>query len=119
MKKVLIAEDEYVTAELFKHVVGNRLKHNVVGVVHSGADAVDQAHALIPDVVLLDIKMEDDCAGIEACKKIKKEFPDMKVFLLTAYAKGMLKSLLDGVPYDGYIDKLNFSDEVKGILESF
>ena len=118
MKRVLIAEDEYVTAELFKHVVENRLKPEVVAVVHSGVEAIEQVRTLKPDVALLDIKMEEDCAGIEACKKIKEEFPHIKVFLLTAYSKETLKSLLDDVCYDGYIDKLRFSEVVKEILEN-
>ncbi len=116
MKKVLIADDEYVTAELFRHIVAKRLKHEVVGVVHAGADAVEQTRALKPDVVFLDIKMESPLAGIDACKKIKKEFPHIKVFLLTAYSRTVLKETLNGVPCDGHIDKLNFSDVAKEIL---
>ncbi len=119
MKRVLIVEDEYVTAELFRHVVANRLKHEVVGVAYSGEEALARVRELGPDVVFLDIKMEGEYAGIEACRKIKEERPQTKVFLLTAYSKHVLKDKLDNVPCDGYIDKLNFSDVAKGILDSF
>jgi CheY-like chemotaxis protein len=118
MKRVLIVEDEYVTAELFRHVVANRLKHEVVAVAYSGEEALARVRELNPEVVFMDIKMEEEYAGIEACKRIKEERPQTKVFLLTAYSRHVLKEKLDNVPCDGYIDKLNFSDIVKDLMEN-
>lgn len=107
MKKILIAEDDYIIATLIKDIIQN-YGHTVVGVAHSGEEAINQAFALQPDMVFLDINMDYKTAGIDACKAIKEKLPHTKVFFLTAYTKDSFENELNNVPYDGYFDKVDF-----------
>lgn len=116
MKRVLIADDDYITAEMFKSAI-ERLGHNVIAVAHNSEDAISQACALRPDVAFLDIKMDYRTAGIHASNMIKERFPDMKVYFLTAYAKDIFRAELINAQYDGYIDKLKFMDIVDQVLQ--
>ena len=116
MKRVLIADDDYITAEMFKEAIEN-LGHNVVAVAHNSEEAVDQACKLHPDVAFLDIKMDYRIAGIHASNLIKDKFPDIQVYFLTAYAKDVFHAELVNAQYDGYIDKLKFMDIVDKILK--
>ncbi|MFH1692534.1 MAG: response regulator [Candidatus Omnitrophota bacterium] len=115
MKKVLIAEDEVVVAELFKEIVED-LGYSAY-IANSGEEAIESAIAFHPDVVFMDIRMEHRTAGIDACKKIKEKMPETKVYFLSAYLQGAFESELEGVRYDGYIDKLSFTAVVEGLLK--
>lgn len=60
--------------------------YNVVGEGSDGFDAIDLCKELMPDVILLDIKMEN-LDGLAAAKVISKECPDTAIIMLTAYSK--------------------------------
>ena len=54
----------------------------VVGEAGDGAEAVDLAAALLPDIVLMDVRMPRR-SGIEACTAIKDVVPSAKIVMLT------------------------------------
>jgi len=116
VKKVLIADDDYITTEMYKTIVED-LGHKVVAVTHTGDDTVKKTIELHPDIVFLDIKMDYKNAGIEACKSIKNKFPKMKVYLLTAYAKEVFEKELPDTHHDGFIDKMKFIDIAEELLK--
>ena len=57
---------------------------HVVGEAVSGSEALEQARALRPRLVLLDIRMEHD-DGLDALQALKGEHPQMIIVLLTTY----------------------------------
>ena len=57
----------------------------IAGEAGGGVAACDQAEALEPDVVLMDLSMPD-LSGIDAMKKIHESKPDLPVVILTAHA---------------------------------
>lgn len=57
----------------------------VAGEAGGGVAACDQAEALRPDVVLMDLSMPD-LSGIDAMKKIHESRPELPVVILTAHA---------------------------------
>lgn len=54
----------------------------VVGAACDGLDAPSQAQLLKPDVILMDIRMPN-CNGLDATRKIKAQFPMIKIVILT------------------------------------
>ena len=57
----------------------------VAGEAGGGVAACDQAEALAPDIVLMDLSMPD-LSGIDAMKKIHETRPELPVVILTAHA---------------------------------
>jgi DNA-binding NarL/FixJ family response regulator len=65
----------------------------------------------IPDVLLLDINLPDG-SGIDFCKEIKQEYPNLKVLILTTHSEySIAKRVMDNGA-DGYILKNALSEEV-------
>jgi hypothetical protein len=86
MKKpsILIVEDENIVArDIRARVI--RQGYDVTDVVSSGEDAVTQAGANRPDLVLMDIKLAGAMDGVEAAETIRSRY-DIPVVYLTAYA---------------------------------
>ena len=81
--KIVIVEDMIDIAEYFEMVLGKEADFDVVGVAHTGLDGVELVFKTIPDIVLMDIQMEHQLSGIEATEKIKENFPEIKVIMLT------------------------------------
>jgi CheY-like chemotaxis protein len=85
---VLIIEDEPIIAMDLETIVRD-LSHNVTGVAVTRDEAVAQAHAHRPGLVLADIQLADDSSGIDAVKDILSEF-QVPVIFITAFPERLL-----------------------------
>ncbi len=56
----------------------------VVGEATNGAEALAKVPVLGPDVILMDVRMEK-LGGIEACREITGQYPDVRVLMLTSF----------------------------------
>ena len=84
MQRIIIADDEVIIASQ----IGECLTANdyqVAGIASSGAEAVEMALELKPDLMLMDIVMPGKLDGISAAAKINKAL-NIPVIFLTAYA---------------------------------
>ncbi|NER22153.1 MAG: diguanylate cyclase [Symploca sp. SIO1C2] len=84
MIKILIVEDESVVAWDIQETL-EQLGYKVVANVTSGAEAIQIPAAIKPDLVLMDIQLEDEMDGITAAGKIRDRF-DIPIIYLTAHA---------------------------------
>jgi len=82
--KVLVVEDERIVAEDIKMRL-EKLGYAVIGMAHSGEEAIKKAGEKHPDLVLMDIVLEGEMSGIEAASLIGSRF-DVPFVYLTAYA---------------------------------
>ena len=81
---ILVAEDEAIIAlELKLLLLHNNF--NVVGVVKSGEDLINESRKQHPDVIITDINLKGELNGIEAAKMINKKFPKTPVIFITGY----------------------------------
>ncbi len=81
---VLLAEDHQIVREGFRSLLEYERDIEVVGEVETGRQAVAIVKKLRPDVVLMDIAMPR-LNGLEATRQIRRDFPDTKVVILSAY----------------------------------
>jgi CheY-like chemotaxis protein len=85
---VLIIEDEPIIAMDIETIVRD-LGHNVTGVAVTRDEAVAQARAHPPGLVLADIQLADDSSGIDAVRDILAEF-SVPVIFITAFPERLL-----------------------------
>ena len=81
---ILIVEDELLIAKNLSHKLES-LGYQIVGIVSSGADAIQRAGAMEPDLILMDIVIKGDMDGIETAVIINQKF-DIPIIYTTAYA---------------------------------
>ncbi len=100
--KILIADDETLIAMSLSTMLQN-LGHRMIARARTGQEAVEKAQEFSPDLILMDIKM-DDMDGLEASRKILSQHP-IPIIILTAYSQTDLIEQADAVGVSGYLVK--------------
>ena len=84
MIKVLLVDDQDILVEGLKLILGREEDIQIVGTANNGRKAYEACRSHRPDVVLMDIKMPE-VSGVEATGMIKKDFPEVKIIVLTTF----------------------------------
>lgn len=80
--KLIIVEDDKVLSLLLSKMV-ERLGYEVLEIVTKGQEAIKKINELRPDLVLMDIMLEDDIDGIEAMATVRADGVDTSVIYIT------------------------------------
>lgn len=88
--KVLIAEDMEPLRRLYKKIINSAPDMKVVADTDTGKEAVALALQTQPDVILMDIEMEDRDAGLRAVENILGAKQNPKIIILTVYEEDEL-----------------------------
>ena len=102
--RVLLVEDHTVVGEALATMLSFEEDIAVVGAVRSGADAVESAGRLNPDVVLMDIRIEG-LNGIEATRRIRDAYPEIRVIALTMHDDAETVAEVVAAGADGFVPK--------------
>lgn len=102
--RVLIADDQRVVREGLALVLGLLPDVEIVGSAADGDEAVALVAELRPDIVLMDLRMPR-CDGVEATRRLRAAYPEVKVVVLTTYSddRSVLEALRAGAR--GYLTK--------------
>jgi NarL family two-component system response regulator LiaR len=82
--RVLICDDQIIVCEGLHRILNADPEIQVVGAAHDGMEALEMVSQHKPDLVLMDLKMPN-MNGITATRKIRDQFPDVHVLVLTTY----------------------------------
>ncbi len=84
MIRVLICDDQEIVCEGLQRILDTDGEINVVGTAHNGLEALEMVERLLPDLVLMDLKMSV-MNGVVATRKIRERYPEIRVLVLTTY----------------------------------
>lgn len=84
MIRLLIVDDQDIVRQGLATILRHEPGIEVAGVAANGQEALAQAGALHPDVVLMDLKMPV-MNGIQATRSLSERFPQCKVLVLSTY----------------------------------
>jgi DNA-binding NarL/FixJ family response regulator len=82
--RVLLTDDHDILRQGLKLLLGLQPEMEIVGEARTGLEAVEMAHKLKPDVVVMDITMAG-MDGLEACQRIRSQIPETQVLMLTMH----------------------------------
>ncbi|MDP3558332.1 MAG: response regulator transcription factor [Bacteroidota bacterium] len=110
---ILFAEDH----KLFRELLISELKqYNIItiGEAGDGFQLLDLLKSKEPDLILLDIEMPN-MNGSETFDKIRKQYPDLKIILLTSYSDDVLINYFYSRGASAYLNK---NTDVKIVAET-
>lgn len=82
--RVVVADDHPLFRQGLRAVLASAQGVELVGEASTGHEAVEAAGELLPDVVLMDLRMPD-LSGVEATRRIVREHPGARVLVLTMH----------------------------------
>ncbi len=109
MINILIADDHKVLMDGFVSIFKNVEDFHVVASVNNGQEVLDKLKETEVDIVLLDINMPV-LNGVETCKKISKDYPQVKVIALSMYRESSFVKRMKQNGAKGYLLKDDSAD---------
>lgn len=104
MTRILVVDDHDLVRMGIVRMLADIEGYQVVGDAKSGEEAVTKARTLLPDVVLMDVKMPG-MGGLEATKKLLVVNPTLKIIAVTACDDDLYPTRLMQAGAVGYVTK--------------
>jgi len=117
MTRIVLAEDHSLVRDGLRMLLTMEHGMDVAAETGNGADVERLVREARPDLLLLDLDLPG-CHGIELATRIKSEFADLKILVLTgsAHAESVGAALAAGA--DGYVVKLEDNSELLVALQA-
>lgn len=116
-QKILLVDDHEVVRLGLKSLLEHNAQFEVVAEAGTAKEAVEQVAKTHPDVVLMDIRLPG-ASGIEACDEITKNYPGVKVIMLTSYAEDEMLFSAIRAGASGYVLKQISGDGLINAIEA-
>jgi two-component system, NarL family, response regulator NreC len=102
--RILLADDHALMREGLAALINSQQDMEVIGLAADGQEALRQAEAASPDIVLMDVSMPV-LDGIQATRRLKADYPAVKVLAVTAYDNPAYLRQLIEAGASGYVLK--------------
>ena len=104
MLRILIADDHAIVRQGLRQIVSGTEDMEVAAEAASGNEAIQRVRESEPDIVLLDISLGDR-NGIDVLKQLRREFPRIRVLMLSMFREDQyaVRALKAGA--SGYLNK--------------
>ena len=117
LTRVLLADDHALVRAGIRALLEKIPSVEVVGEAGTGREALELVRSKLPNIVLMDIAMTE-LGGLEALPRITKDFPSVKVIILSAHASEeyVIRALREGA--SGYMLKDSATSELELAINS-
>jgi len=118
--KILIVEDATSIASRLKVMLSDLTNHECVGVAGTVSQALQSISLNRPDVVILDIHLQDELpgvTGIDLLKILKKDYSDITVMMFTNYAEEQYKERCEKLGARYFFDKSQDFEKIPFTLD--
>jgi two-component system response regulator DevR len=114
--RIVIVDDHEVVRLGLRTLLDRHPDFTVIDEAGTAREAIEKTLRLQPDVVVMDVRLQGG-SGIEACRKIVEQAPDIKVIMLTSYAEDEI--LFDAISAGaaGYVLKQIGGDDLVRSIE--
>ena len=109
--RVIVADDHEAVREGICGLLSLEQDIEVIAIAEDGIQAVDKACELVPDVVLMDIRVPK-LNGIEATRALKAKRPEVAVLCMSVHHEKLIVDSILAAGASGYLVKGNAGDEL-------
>jgi DNA-binding NarL/FixJ family response regulator len=104
MIKILVVDDHAIVRHGLSALIKMQPTLSVVGEAENAADLMQKTRALQPDIITLDLNLGDR-DGLDVLKQLKREFPKVKVLILSMFDEKLyaVRTIRSGAA--GYLNK--------------
>jgi DNA-binding NarL/FixJ family response regulator len=115
--RILLADDHTLVRHGIRALLQKERTWKVVGEAVNGAEALEKANKLRPNLVILDIVMPK-LDGLEATRQIRSSLPDTKIIVLTMHESEQMVRRVFEAGAHGYVLKSDLGGQlIKGVRE--
>jgi DNA-binding NarL/FixJ family response regulator len=115
--RILLVDDHPIVRQGLKTLLEGRTGWEVVGEASDGAEAVEKAKNLSPDVMVLDVTMPK-MNGLDACRVIRRLSPELEILFVTQHdSPQMMREALEAGAR-GYVVKSNAARDLLEAVEA-
>ena len=115
--RVLIVEDQDIPRELFEIYIKASDKFEHVHSIPSAAAALSVCRSSKIDLILMDVMTELEHSGLDAAEKIKKQFPEIKIIIVTSMPEYSWLSRAKAIGVDSFWYKDGQKDSILDVME--
>lgn len=112
--RILIVDDEKAVRLALGRLLSTREEWTVVGEAVDGAEAIDMATELKPDVVIMDVTMPQ-MNGLTATPKIKEAIPGVEILIFTQHESAQIIQEARNAGASGYLLKSQANSLVNAV----
>lgn len=115
--RVIVADDHAIVRTGIRHVLESEPGFAVVGEAANGAEAIELARTLAPDVAVLDISMPGE-SGLQVAQELRRQSPATRVLILSMHdnTEYVLEAVRAGA--HGYILKDTAATELRSAIHA-
>ena len=117
MFNVLIVEDDPMARQLLEIYINTSEKYHHIQSVESAALAEFCCRTNQVDVILMDVCTAMNASGLDAAKKIKKNFPNTKVIIITSQPECSFIERAHEADVDSFWYKSSEEEEILSVLD--
>jgi DNA-binding NarL/FixJ family response regulator len=102
--RVLLADDHALMRRLLRRAISAHPALEFVGEAADGAEAVELARSLAPDVVVLDLAMPE-LDGLQVAGKLRSDLPECAILVFSAFEAARVAAAALAAGADRYLEK--------------
>jgi len=115
--RILLVDDHPIVRQGLKTLLEGHSGWEVIGEASDGAEAVEKAKDLSPDVMVLDVTMPR-MNGLEACRLLRQECPRLEILFVTQHdSPQMMREALEAGAR-GYVVKSNAARDLLAAVDA-
>jgi len=115
--RILLVDDHPIVRQGLKTLLEGRDGWEVIGEASDGAEAVEKARYLNPDVMVLDVTMPR-MNGLEACRLLRRQAPQLEILFVTQHDSPQMMREAMNAGARGYVVKSNAARDLLAAVEA-
>jgi DNA-binding NarL/FixJ family response regulator len=115
--RIVLVDDHPIVRQGLKTLLEGHSDWEVIGEASDGAEAVEKARDLSPDVMVLDVTMPR-MNGLDACRVLRRQYPALEILFVTQHdSPQMMREALEAGAR-GYVVKSNAARDLLAAVEA-